>query len=125
MKRYAVFFTGSMLLVSPVSGAEAKPYEKHGIVNCALPGTIINFTLNGVGGAEVADLETNYPPLRAAAKVKVWAASTTAEGPAKTLVLDNLAGSRIMARIRDGKGMAFIGDDGVSDILCQILIQAE
>jgi hypothetical protein len=48
------------------------------------------------------------------------------------LVLDNLNGTRIMARMPDGKGMAFItpkggkkSDVGVSDILCQILVQPD
>jgi hypothetical protein len=114
------------------SAASSSPYMKSGVVNCALPGTSISFALNGNGGAIVANASSNYAPFRKAARTKTWSATSIVQEGMKMLVLDNLSGTRIMARIPDGKGMAFIApkggkksDVGVSDILCQILVQPD
>jgi hypothetical protein len=45
----------------------SQPYEKSGIVNCALPGTIVEFALNGSGGAILTKMSSNYAPFRKAA----------------------------------------------------------
>jgi hypothetical protein len=105
--------------------ANAEPYQKHGVVNCALPGTTIEFALNGSGGADVASVSSNFPPFEEAARIKTWSATVVTKDGLKVLVLDNLKATRIMVRLPDGKGMAFTGSDGVSDILCQVLVQAD
>ncbi|MGG6895806.1 hypothetical protein [Rhizobium sp. BR 315] len=100
----------------------SEPYEKTGVVNCALPGTVIEFGLNGSGGAIVSRASSNYAPFQKAAKIKTWAATTVAKDGVRMLILDNLNKTRIMVRLPDGKGMAFTNPEGVSDILCQILV---
>jgi hypothetical protein len=100
----------------------SEPYEKTGIVNCALPGTVIEFGLNGSGGAIVTKASSNYAPFQKAARTRTWAATTVAMDGVRMLILDNLNKTRIMVRLPDGKGMAFTSPEGVSDILCQILV---
>jgi hypothetical protein len=107
---------------SPSAGPNPPPYNKSGVANCSLPGTIIEFALNGHGGAQVARIETNYPPLRSAAQTRVWRASLVDKDGKRLLVLDNGRKTRIMVSLPDGKGMAFSADGGVSDILCQVLV---
>lgn len=111
---------------------ESSPYTKTGTVECALPGTSISFALNGQGGAIVADFSTNYPPFEAAAKAKVWSAVLAIKDGNKILVLDSLNGTRIMIAVPDGRGIAFVmpagadeADQGVSDILCQVLVEPD
>jgi hypothetical protein len=105
------------------SDASPPPYNKTGVVNCSLPGTIIDFALNGRGGAQVARIESNYAPFRAAVQqTRVWRAGLADKDGAQFLILDNGRKTRIMVRLPDGKGMAFSADGGVSDILCQILV---
>lgn len=108
---------------SSLSVSSLPPYNKSGVANCSLPGTIINFALNGQGGAQVARIESNYAPFRAAVQqTRVWRAGLTDKDGTRFLVLDNGRKTRIMVRLPDGKGMAFSADGGVSDILCQILV---
>ncbi len=99
------------------------PYDKSGVANCSLPGTIIDFALNGRGGAQVARIESNYPPFRrAASQTRVWRAGLVDKDDKRILVLDNGHKTRIMVSLPDGKGIAFSADGGVSDILCQVLV---
>lgn len=99
------------------------PYNKSGVANCSLPGTIIEFALDGRGGAQVARIETNYPPFRVAAQqTRVWRAGLVDKDGKRILVLDNGRKTRIMVSLPDGKGVAFSADGGVSDILCQVLV---
>jgi hypothetical protein len=101
------------------------PYEKTGVVNCSLPGTVIEFALNGSGGAEVTRIESNYPPFRRAGEqTRVWQANLANLEGNRVLVLDDGRGTRIMITLPDGKGMAFSAGDGggASDILCQVLV---
>lgn len=50
---------------SPTAGPDSStPFNKSGVANCSLPGTIIEFALNGHGGAQVARIESNYQPFR-------------------------------------------------------------
>lgn len=116
---------GAVLQTVPALAANFEPYQKYGVINCALPGTSISFALNGAGGATVAEVSSNYEPFLRAAKVKTWLASIRTDGEFRMLVLDNLNATRIMVRLPDGQGMAFSGSDGVSDILCQVLIQPD
>lgn len=102
---------------------EPVPYDKNGIANCSLPGTIIEFALDGRGGARIARIESNYPPFRSAARqTRVWRAGFVNKDGKRILVLDNERKTRIMISLPDGKGMAFSADGGVSDILCQVLV---
>lgn len=99
------------------------PYNKTGVVNCSLPGTIIDFALDGRGGAQIARIESNYAPFRRAARqTRVWKAGVADRDGKRILILDNGHNTRIMVDLPDGKGMAFSGDGGVSDILCQVLV---
>jgi hypothetical protein len=108
---------------SSTDGNEPIPYDKSGVANCSLPGTIIEFALNGRGGAQVARIESNYPPFRNAARqTRVWRAGLVGKDAKRILVLDNGRKTRIMISLPDGKGIAFSADGGVSDILCQVLV---
>ena len=99
------------------------PYDKSGVANCSLPGTIIEFALNGGGGAQVARIESNYAPFRRAARqTRVWQAGLVDQDGKSLLVLDNGHKTRIMVSLPDGKGLAFSAEGGVSDILCQVLV---
>jgi hypothetical protein len=40
----------------------------------------------------------------------------------RMLVIDNGKNSRIMTELPAGKGMAFLFDGGVSDIVCQVMV---
>jgi hypothetical protein len=125
------------VIVMAASHAQAealdlKPYTKPGIVSCALPGTTIEFALNGDGGAIVADLSSKFGLLLQAAEIKTWTASTVEEDGQKFLVLDSLNGTRIFIAIPDGKGFVFVTppgapeeEQGMSDILCQVLVQPD
>jgi len=88
--------------------------------------------LNGKGSAIVAEASSNYKPFRQAAQTKTWSASAAERDGMKILVLDNLHGTRIIVGLADGKGLAYIlpegsseEEQGVSDILCQILVKPE
>jgi hypothetical protein len=83
---------------------------------------VIEFGLNGSGGAIVTKASSNYAPFQKAARTRTWAATTVAMDGVRMLILDNLNKTRIMVRLPDGKGMAFTSPEGVSDILCQILV---
>jgi len=98
------------------------PYLKSGVANCALPGTAAEFFLDGKGGARVVSASSNYAGFRAAVSRKQWTASTIEKVGLPLLILDNGAKSRIMVKLSGGQGMAFLADDGVSDILCQVLV---
>jgi hypothetical protein len=99
------------------------PYDKSGVVNCSLPGTIIEFFLNGQGGAQVTRIDSNYAPfLNAVKQNRLWSAKSQDRALERILVLDNGHNTRIIIRLPDGKGMAFSADGGVSDILCQVLV---
>ncbi|GJD90732.1 hypothetical protein BHAOGJBA_4274 [Methylobacterium hispanicum] len=101
-----------------------KPFLKSGISNCVAPGTTIEFHLTGQGTAQVAKASSNYPPLLRAAKVKIWKAWEVDRDGLRLLILDNGRATRIMVKLPNGNGMAFIGEKegGVSDILCQVLV---
>ncbi|MBD9372774.1 hypothetical protein IB238_09085 [Rhizobium sp. ARZ01] len=122
---YSRLFVTAASFAALASTANAEPYQKFGVVNCALPGTTIEFSLNGSGGADVASSSSNFAPFREAARVKTWSANVEVKDGTRLLILDNLKNTRIMIRLPDGKGMAFTGADGVSDILCQVLIQPD
>jgi hypothetical protein len=108
---------------SPTAQPDLIPYDKSGVANCSLPGTIIDFALNGRGGAQVARIESNYLPFRRAAQqTRVWRAGLVDHDGKRMLILDNGHKTRIMVSLPDGKGMAFSADGGVSDILCQVLV---
>lgn len=101
------------------------PYDRHGIANCSLPGTIIDFALLGDGNAKVTRIKSNYAPFRAAARRHpVWRAAIGAKDGKQLLVFDNTANTRIFVDIKDGRGIAYSGEGagGASDILCQILV---
>jgi hypothetical protein len=110
----------------PMAGQnEGVPYDKSGVANCSLPGTVIEFALDGRGGAEVTRIESNYPPFqRAAEQTRVWQANLVDMEGNRLLVLDDGRGTRIMVMLPDGRGMAFSARDGggASDILCQVLV---
>ena len=98
------------------------PYNRSGVANCVLPGTSVEFFLDGNGKARVTQASSNYEGFRAAARRKVWSAGTVMMEGRRLLVLDNGAKSRIMVELPNGKGMAFTADGGVSDIICQVLV---
>jgi hypothetical protein len=116
------------LLISLSSGwaqTAGRPYQNAGVVNCSLPGTIVEFGLDGSGGAEVTRIESNFAPMRnAARRGRVWSARLVEGDDKQILVLDNGERTRIMVSLPDGKGMAFVTDaNGLSDILCQVLVR--
>ena len=101
------------------------PYDRRGVANCSLPGTVIEFALLGDGQAKVARIESNYAPFRKAARNHpVWHAAFGTKDGKQLLVLDNGANTRIFVDIKEGRGMAYSGEGsgGASDILCQILV---
>jgi hypothetical protein len=99
------------------------PYDRHGIANCSLPGTVIEFALTGDGEAKVTRVESNYAPFRKAAKNHpIWRVVSGVKDDKQLLVLDNGANTRIFVDIKDGRGIAYSGEGGASDILCQILV---
>ncbi|MBY5571202.1 hypothetical protein HFO55_28910 [Rhizobium leguminosarum] len=100
------------------------PYEKSGVVNCTVPGTSVQFALNGSGGAELTQLSTDYARFEMAGEVKTWSATTMELQGTTLLVLDNLNQTRIMIK-PDGQGMAFTTSEGVADMLCQVNISPE
>jgi hypothetical protein len=102
-----------------------RPYQNAGAVNCSLPGTIIEFGLDGSGAAEVTRIESNFEPMRNAARLRrVWSARLVERDDKQILVLDNGERTRIMVSLPDGKGKAFVTDaNGLSDILCQVLVR--
>lgn len=115
--------TAVALIAVAATGAEARqPFRKSGIANCALPGTTIEFAMDGRGGATLASFSSNYAGFHAAAKRRRWTAILDDSKGYRLLIFDNGANSRIMVRLPDGKGMAFTADGGVSDILCQVLV---
>jgi hypothetical protein len=102
-------------------------YDRRGVVNCALPGTAIEFYVDGKGNAHVAHVESNFPPfLEAATKRPIWRALVSENGNTRILILDSgYEATRIMVEIGTGQGMAFTGGGGggASDILCQVLVE--
>lgn len=122
-----IFVLGVFLFGVSAAATEfpTTPYDKSGIVNCALPGTTIEFALLGQGKVKVVNFSSNYDPFRVAARKPGWKAYTASIRDERMLILDNNENSRIFARLPDGKGLAFLYDGGVSDILCQILVQPD
>jgi hypothetical protein len=110
------------------SGAQAQdkykttPYMKTGVANCVLPGTSAEFFLDGRGGAKLVKASSNYDGFRQAARIKNWKAMTLTMEGRRMLVIDNGKNSRIMTELPAGKGMAFLFDGGVSDIVCQVMV---
>lgn len=98
------------------------PYAKSGVVNCALPGTTVEFFLDGKGRARVTSAKSNYVGFRNAVQRKIWTAGTTEKDGTRLMVIDNEANSRIMIKLPNGNGFAFLADGGVSDIICQVLV---
>ena len=118
------FLNSVMVLLSfqyAAAAQEGRLFQKRGVANCTLPGTELEFYLNGKGGAELAKLKTNYAPIREAGKVKTWAVSVRNMKGKQLLIIDNLRNTRIMVDLKEGRGIAFT-DPGASDILCQILL---
>jgi hypothetical protein len=114
-----------MLAMGTAHALDTHPYKRVGVIDCALPGTNITFALNGSGGAEITSIKSNYAPFSKAGRVKTWSAEIANRDGVKTLILDNLKATRIMVRFPNGNGMAFSGSDGVSDIVCQILVRPD
>jgi len=112
-------------VVARAEPTDGKPYQSAGAVNCSLPGTIIEFGLDGSGAAEVTRIESNFVPMRNAARPgRAWSARLVERDNKQILVLDNSERTRIMVSLPDGKGMAFVTDaNGLSDILCQVLVR--
>ncbi|WP_163875703.1 hypothetical protein [Rhizobium laguerreae] len=100
------------------------PYEKSGVVNCTVPGTSVQFALNGSGGAKLTQLSTDNAPFEKAGEVKTWSATTIELQGTTPLVLDNLNETRIMIT-PDGQGMAFTTSEGVADMTCQVNIRPD
>lgn len=100
------------------------PYARTGVVDCAAPGTGASFGLTGDGKATLTRMESDHAPFREAGKVSEWTASLTPGNP-RLLVLDDGAGTRIMAALADGRGMAFAKPSGTIDVLCRILVSPE
>lgn len=109
------------------SGTESRPaFMEAGVVNCASPGTSVEFYLDGQGGAKLVQVKSNYSGFINAAKVKNWSATTISlKDKPRLLVLDNGKKSRIMADPKSGKAMGFMADGGVSDMLCQVLVKPQ
>ncbi len=108
-----------------VGAPSSAPYVRHGVVNCALPGTAIDFALIGDGDAQVARIESNYAPFRlAASKHPIWKTSTVSTEGKQLLIIDNGAETRIIVSLKSGRGAAYAaeGSSGASEILCQILV---
>lgn len=99
-------------------------YRESGIANCTAPGTSIEFHLDGTGAARVIKSKTNYDRFRRAAAVKIWRTSKVEKNGMSMIVFDNGRNSRIMAVAGSQKAMGFLADGGVSDMLCQILVEA-
>jgi hypothetical protein len=100
------------------------PYLESGIAKCSAPGTSIDFQLDGTGSARVLKSASNYDGFRSAARIKVWRVSRVEKDGKHLIVFDNGKNSRIMTLAGSQKSMGFIADGGVSDMLCQILVQA-
>jgi len=101
------------------------PYDRRGVANCSLPGTVIEFVLQGDGKAKVARIDSNYAPFREAAKSHpIWHVASGVKEEKQFLVLDNGANTRIFVDLKEGRGIAYSGEasGGASDILCQILV---
>ena len=100
------------------------PYMRAGVVDCAAPGITVGFALSGDGRARLTRFDGDHAGFARAGAVRQWSASVTT-GADRLLVLDDGAGARVMASIPDGKGTAFAGPDGVTDVLCRILVRPE
>ena len=120
--RRSLFIIGATLLL--VGSAQAQSaYLASGIANCTAPGTSISFHMNGSGQAKVTKMTTNYDGFRAAAKVKVWRVLRVQKDENAMIIFDNGQKSRIMNVVGSQKSMGFLADGGVSDMLCQIMVQ--
>ncbi|MDX3806157.1 MAG: hypothetical protein QHC89_07070 [Bosea sp. (in: a-proteobacteria)] len=95
------------------------------MATCTAPGTSIEFHMDGSGSARVIRSSTNYDGFRKAASVKSWKAMRVEKDGMKLIVFDNGKNSRIMNVAGSQKAMGFLADGGVSDMLCQILVQAQ
>ena len=129
MGKALVLATAAMLIWSgaAIAAIPRTPYQRHGIVNCALPGTTIEFVPNGDGmprsRGSRADIHRSMMRFRIA---RTWRA-VLADGV--TLSLDNGHNTRTMIEMPDGtgRGLAYVADThgrnvGVSDIICQVLV---
>lgn len=115
----------AQMKAEPLASASATlpPYRESGVATCTCPGTNVEFFLDGEGGARLTSVRSNYVGFTNAARVKRWTASLTDKDGQKLLILDNGQKSRIMTDPSSGKGMGFLADGGVSDMLCQVLVK--
>lgn len=123
MKR-SLFIIGATFALLAGSAQAQTAYLVSGIAKCSAPGTEIDFAMTGDGQARVARVSSNYDGFRAAAKVKVWNVLRVQKNENAMIVFDNGRNSRIMNVVGSQKSMGFLADGGVSDMLCQILVQA-
>jgi hypothetical protein len=101
-------------------------YNRKGVVNCSLPGTTIEFALDGRGGARVVHIESDYAPfLTAAQHAPVWRAVLSVEHGDQMLGLRDGHSINIIVRLPDGKGSVFASaaDGGIADIRCQVFVR--
>ncbi len=123
MKRSLFIIGLAMAFASPAAAQTA--YQVSGVAKCSAPGTEIDFAMTGDGQARVARVSSNYDGFRAAAKVKVWNVLRVQKNENAMIIFDNGKNSRIMNVVGSQKSMGFLADGGVSDMLCQILVQAQ
>lgn len=123
MKIAFVALAGSVLAITSAH-AFGTPYRNSGVATCTAPGTSIEFVMDGSGNARVTGVQTNYAGFRQAARVKVWKVLRAEKDNTSLIVFDNGQKSRIMNIAGSQKAMGFLADGGVSDMLCQVLVQA-
>lgn len=124
MKIAFVALAGSLLTVAQANAFDT-PYRNSGVATCTAPGTSIEFHMDGSGNARVTNVSTNYGGFRQAARVKVWKVLRAEKDNTNLIVFDNGQKSRIMNIAGSQKAMGFLADGGVSDMLCQVLVQAQ
>lgn len=121
--RRSLFIIGLAMACASPAAAQQVAYLAHGIATCTAPGTSISFNMDGSGQAKVGKVSTNYDGFAAAAKVKLWRVMRVQKNENAMIIFDNGQNSRIMNVVGSQKSMGFLADGGVSDMLCQILVQ--
>ncbi len=117
------FVRGRAPEVKQIEG-EIYPMPGYARGECLRPGTAINFQVEGDAIAEQLNSRSDFAPLQKALKDRYWTFGQMAVKGRKMIVLIHKSETRIMFDRKDGRGMAFVSENGnltgVNDLICRV-----